>query len=296
MKYLEHIDKSTLTYLRAGNVTTLPYIGNEVNRINRLENQYGKYLLMPFDAHVKIPDDFATWYFSTAKETQRNTNKRGSNNHRSAHSGLGNQPGGTTWVNISGAPETYDHTSSGLTKNIVNDFKLIWPQLWEDLMDSLPYESLDYWTIWSSVRPVRAHRDRSYFLDIPIDFRVNLYDENDKNTLYVFENSPTDQQGDLFYLNKDFESNVWAWNSLRLQHGSDYVGKKKILFIPNIRNPINWDKYEEMLEQSVKKYHNNDSTFKSTKSIGEFVENVSLDVNGSLEIVSKKDDPYIKKC
>jgi hypothetical protein len=98
-----------------------------------------------------------------------------------------------------------------------------------------------------------------------------LYDQNIAKTLSLSECLP-DQEHDPtteFPIPKILDTNAFAWNNLRVKHGS--------FFIPNIRKIIlilDWyeldvDKYNKLMQRSVEKYKN--YIMRSKQNLNNFV-------------------------
>jgi hypothetical protein len=98
-----------------------------------------------------------------------------------------------------------------------------------------------------------------------------LYDQNIAKTLSLSECLP-DQEHDLtteFPIPKILDTNSFAWNNLRVKHGS--------FFIPNVRKIIlilDWyeldvDKYNKLMQRSVEKYKN--YIMHSKKNLNDFI-------------------------
>lgn len=274
---ITRVKKETLTRCRAENIYNLPFIHNEMNKLKKLEEEYGHYIFLPFNtSQIKIPFDFSQWFFNNEKPVQKQYLKSTNNIPKKSvkNPGLGQiGPGGdvVTWTDVSGSPNPNENKNQRLTKNIIPEFKNLFPEMWQSIVDSLPYSNLEHWRILSSIREVWPHRDRSYFIDLPLEIRIAIIDENPKDTLYVIEDCPGNDLGEKFYLQTKKENyQTWGWNSLRTQHGSDFDNNRKALFIPSIRNPIDWDKFEEILKKSVQEYHA--LSLISNKTISDFVD------------------------
>jgi hypothetical protein len=98
-----------------------------------------------------------------------------------------------------------------------------------------------------------------------------LYDQNIAKTLSLSECLP-DHEYDptiTFPIPKILDTNSFAWNNLRVKHGS--------FFIPDVRKVIlilDWyeldvDKYHELMQRSVDKYNN--YIMHSKKNLNDFI-------------------------
>lgn len=162
-----------------------------------------------------------------------------------------------------------DVWSSNQYKNFKTDFK----DFYNQLMDLLPFKRLESFSFWSSTRLISPHRDQTVFVDLPLSFRVMLYDSNPEQTLWVKECPPGkfsfDQPADKFFIPRLDSTNSFAWNNLRVIHGSDCVPEYyKILLIINFAE-IDWFKYYKLIEQSVDRYEKN--LLVSNSVLGDYV-------------------------
>ena len=144
------------------------------------------------------------------------------------------------------------------TTNPYPNFTTEFKDFYNQLMDLLPFKKITACSFWSSTQLISPHRDQTVFLDLPLSFRVMLYDNNPQETLWVKECLPGkfsfDQPEDKFVLPRLADTNSFAWNNLRVIHGSDRVPEYfKILLIVNFAD-IDWFKYYKLLERSVDLY------------------------------------------
>ena len=144
------------------------------------------------------------------------------------------------------------------SSNPYPNFKIEFKDFYDQLMDQLPFKRITACSFWSSTKLISPHRDQTVFVDLPLSFRVMLYDNNPEETLWVKECLPGefsfDQPKDKFILPRIADTNSFAWNNLRVIHGSDRVPEYfKILLIINFVD-IDWFKYYRLLERSVELY------------------------------------------
>ena len=128
------------------------------------------------------------------------------------------------------------------------------PNLWQQFNDLLPIDNILTLHLWSSYKPFTEHRDPGEVIDMPISFRIKLYDENPEETLYFFDN-PTQPHvyGEDTMVPTAPNTNSWVWNNLRVKHGSVYNSEyKKILVIAT--GVINAERYEELMDTSISTY------------------------------------------
>lgn len=213
-----------------------------------LEKTYGKYLYLPLDVPKILPYDlekFVDYYFSVAKVR-----------HGFAYGGTGKRSIDRqmfpVFLSIDGpnSPDPLEET------NIREDFPKLFPEIIEQIYEYLPIDnSIDIgYSLWSAKRSVREHRDKQRMLDLPINWRIKLYDTNPKETLYIIPDPPnTINQKQFLKIPED--SNTFAWNNLRVLHGSDFIpGHRKILMIPLFGHYVNENKLVDLLDRSVSRY------------------------------------------
>jgi len=208
---------------------------------------------------IEVPQEFVDWFFEHA---QLNSNPFPDFNH--------------TWLSVYKKAD-YDFQYHGTAKNKdlshYPDIKEMYVYLFDQLEDILPYKSLESFNISSNVKNVVLHRDPLLLISLPISFRVMLYDENTVGTYHHVQYRPTNEVfefNDNDYVDQgSFRNGVlgkstihdpkngpfFTYNNLTVKHSADkHDNAKKILFIPRITNPIEWDKFEELMDKSLKKY------------------------------------------
>jgi hypothetical protein len=212
-----------------------------------LEKTYGKYLYLPLAVPKILPYDlekFVDYYFSMAKT--RHGYAYGKSEKQSADRELF-----PVFLSID-SPNCLDNDKA----NIREDFPKLFPEILEQIYECLPVNrdvSIEY-SLWSAKRSVREHRDKQRMLDLPINWRIKLYDTNPKETLYIIPDPPnTINQKQFLKIPED--SNTFAWNNLRVLHGSDFIpGHRKILMIPLFGHYVNENKLVDLLDRSVSRY------------------------------------------
>lgn len=214
---------------------------------SELEKSYGQYLYLPLDVPKILPYDlekFVDYYFSMAKN--RHGYAYGKSEKQSADRELF-----PVFLSID-SPNCPDNDKA----NIREDFPKLFPEILEQIYEYLPVNrnvSIAY-SLWSANRSVLKHRDKLRMLDLPINWRIKIYDTNPKETLYIIPDPPGTYNQKQF-LKIPETSNTFAWNNLRVLHGSDFIpGHRKILMIPMFGLPINENKIVDLLDRSVAKY------------------------------------------
>jgi hypothetical protein len=102
-----------------------------------------------------------------------------------------------------------------------------------------------------------------------MSFRIKLYDENPEETLYFLENTTKPyEHGKDTQIRSVPGTNSWAWNNLRVKHGSVYnPGYKKFLVIST--GIVDPKKYETLMDKSINLYK--DYCVVSENSLGNYV-------------------------
>ena len=220
------------------------------NRILDLEFKFGKICFTPLHVPIIKPLDqqkFVDWYFQTCKPSIKQNRDIATQ-----------YTGASAFQSIDLLPESYDTKNSIWSKNIVRDFEHQWPDLWQQFYEYLPFKKIIGFSIWSSTKDIVPHRDQSLFLDLPLEFRVMLYDPNPTANLFISESLPNSSIDDLqntVCLPNDIDTNSFVWNNLRSWHFSKYdPNYKKIIMIFHWANEIDWDRYELLLERSLSYY------------------------------------------
>jgi len=237
-------------------------LGDDIHNIQRLEKKYnGIPFLKPAIDPITIPDDFVNWYFETCVSAVKPDGEFHEHNH--------------LWYAINHLPEGYDATKSNFTKKPIN-FKEEWPDLYKQLQEQFPFKKVDHFDIFSNQRDVNLHRDHSYMIDLPLDFRIVLYDENPAPTLVCYEVEPSTDLiqsrmpdkyhrfnseyfptptpiNEFWFDNNIDKHNVYVWNTYRTKHKAVKNGDyKKLLLLFGWTNVFDWNKYEYLMDKWLK--------------------------------------------
>jgi hypothetical protein len=241
----------SLSYYRAQAEAAQPEWWAQL-KASDFEERYGKYLYIPFDVEPIRPDNldhFVQWYFERATHVNKLKADVAS---------------GTTNDNI---PTFKSITSpdhiDGLWESNPQDMYAEFPELKEQIMQ-LPYEAPPKYFVWSSEAGILLHRDEGPWCDLPASFRIMMYDENPRQTLYL--NEVTTSQGQAAFSRFLGNEPVFGWNNLRTKHGSAKIGNnRKILWIPTPRY-FDLVKFEALTEKSLTKFGNKAMLSKLTKA------------------------------
>ena len=214
--------------------------------------KWGNYCYIPLDIPKFHNSKFVEWFFEKAVPVRKlksdiSTDQYGGTNFDSIDVNIDQWQGGGIWE-----------------QNNQNDFLTLFPELYNDIITYFPFKYIGKITCWSSNQHVRWHRDYSRFTDNPSSFRIMIHDENPKQTLYIAENLPDTkiEVSNKFLIPRLEETNSFVWNNSRLKHGSFFnftlnkVHPRKILLILD-RYELDADRYNDLLERSVKKYQDN---------------------------------------
>jgi hypothetical protein len=246
-----------LSNTRTDQLRTL--FGHNTAEILELEKKYGKYLYVPLALPVfEMPekDHFFSWW----KERSIVPSKIG-DSHVSPGTGYASAES----VDLIDTSGISFWTANKQTDSFIKEF----PILWQQFNDLLPMSNIIALRLWSSFIPFTEHRDHGELIDIPMSFRIKLYDENPEETLYFLENTTMPyEHGKDTQISSVPGTNSWAWNNLRVKHGSVYnPGYKKFLVIST--GIVNPKKYETLMDKSIDLYK--DYCVVSENSLGNYV-------------------------
>lgn len=129
------------------------------------------------------------------------------------------------------------------------DFQNIFPKLYQQLFDILPFKELFFIRFWSNQLVILPHRDQDWSYNVPLSLRVMIHDPNEQPTFYV---SKTRGTGERHYVSLPDDTNSFAFNNGAFWHGADYLGYNKILMV--VSGIPDVTKFDSMLSQSVTKY------------------------------------------
>jgi len=220
---------------------------------SEIEKAYGNYLFVPLDIPVIKANDhqaFIDFFRKNAAYTKR---------VREDVAGL---PTNDTISNYKATFKTIDShptENSIWSRNYVPDLFYNFYEIFEQIYEYYPIDPDTFsFALWSSQLAVLPHRDETCMIDMPINFRLKLFDNNPIETLKLHL-SPIDQPEAATYrfsLPKD--TNSFTWNNLRLKHSSDkFIGWGKILMIMYTNYNLDMNKFIDLLDRSISKYKEN---------------------------------------
>ena len=230
-----------LSTVRHEQLTT--FCSHNIDQMKALEQKFGKYLFVPLALPMfEFPEKehFFHWWNTHAIRPQKTVSE-----HLSPETGYSSAES----VDLIEKVKHY-WTPNMQTDSFIKEF----PKLWQQFNDLLPIDNILPLHLWSSYKPFTEHRDPGEVIDMPISFRIKLYDENPEETLYFFDN-PTQPHvyGEDTIVPTAPNTNSWVWNNLRIKHGSVYNSEyKKILVIAT--GVINAERYEELMDTSISTY------------------------------------------
>jgi hypothetical protein len=240
------MDKKSITELR--NQFHSLYQNKKVitrSELIELENLYGKICYLPFDIPRFEEPKMVDWFFEKCKSITKQKA-----DIADSYSGISL----FNSINVYLDP-SYKNISTIWSVNEVDNFKETFPHFYQQIHDLLPLKSIPRLNFWQSIKQIAPHRDHASCVDMPNSIRIMLYDENPRSTLYLNEDSEH-AAGDRFYIQPMQDTNTFAWNNLRVTHGSDYDSKyRKILIIFNDFIVDN-KKYKTLIDRSLEKYKN----------------------------------------
>jgi hypothetical protein len=219
--------------------------------VHPLEIKYGNYLYVPLDIpFIELSDHekFVSYYFKNSRASTK-----------IKHDVSGASLGSSTFLSIDGVPSS---DRSVWSKNFIPSFRTEFKELFDQILEYFPIKSLDNFIIWSSIADVHFHKDESIMLDLPVHFRIMLHNPNDTSTLLLRQDTVTP-------ISIPQETNSFAWNNLRIEHGSE-LKKPKILFLFGDPLDIDWKKYDCLMEKSIIKYRNS-TIIDTVHSTGDYV-------------------------
>jgi hypothetical protein len=222
--------------------------------------RWGQYCCVPLDIPRYDYPEVVSWYFERAKTI-----------HKLKPDVANSEYGMTNFdaVDVFLTSKIEDHI---WTVNPQQDFLTLFPEVIKRIFQDFPVKSIGRLSLWSSHRNVRFHRDHTKFIDYPSSFRIMLYDANPIQTLKLVECLPDQPERELITkisIPRLPETNSIAWNNLRTKHGSFFIESfRKIILIID-RYELDVDRYHELMERSVEKYHN--QSMISYRNLNEFV-------------------------
>jgi hypothetical protein len=238
------VEKNKFTDIRKNQILKL----KNQTKILDFEKKFGQYLFLPLDIpkiEIKDIEFFKHWW---------NENSEISNRHSHGIDGEFNE-GYKTYANFKTVSLAVQEKK--IIRNINYKEKIfeLFPEIREQIFEFFPIDKIEFSVIWQSVRHVSPHRDHFGFLDLPLSFRSMLYDENPNSTLYYKESLPgkiLEYNEPVSFIPRLNTTNSWAWNNLRVKHGSNYNPnyKKFILLIEGLEH-INWSRYDRLIEKSI---------------------------------------------
>lgn len=233
-----------IEYLTTNRKNQIKHFFNNDPAISELEEKFGKYLMVPLAVPIfELPDKehFMHWWHRHCIRPVK----------QQSDYITGNFTGYSPFESVDLIQEVGDDWNLNMQ---TDNFKKEFPHLWQQFHEVLPVSKLMVLNLWSAVQTFSEHRDSAELFDFPGSFRINLYDENPKNTLFVFDNptKPYHCEEPTFLPNLH-TTNTYMWNNLRVKHGSVYDPRyKKVLGVAI--GLIDPKKYDEVLSRSVEIY------------------------------------------
>ena len=217
---------------------------NNDPKVLEAERKYGKYLFVPLALPIfEMPEKehFLSWW----KDTMQVTKKLDGD---AVMSGYGITPFETVDLITEIGTQWWETNNKG------DAFRKEFPHLWQQFNELLPCRKLLRLTLWSSRHEIQEHRDSAEMVDMPVSFRIKLYDENPEETLYLFDNPMNPYScGEPHMLPRAPNTNSFVWNNLRVKHGSIYnpAHKKILAFAFGL---VDFERYHKLMETSINTY------------------------------------------
>jgi hypothetical protein len=217
-------------------------------KLLKLERKFQKLCYVPIDIPKVVPADmesFLSWYSSYSKPVRKIA--------ADVACGIREQYDFK-------AIDSHNQINFFWQQNRRNDIFSVLPEL-KDALSALPIINPEF-SLWSSIGEIKPHRDAAVWEDLPVSFRIMLYDNNPTSTLSL-QHAPAvrssyapwrSEQHAKFILPRLESTNTFVWNNLRTVHSSSYQPEyqKILLIFTNVK--IDFDKYEELIARSVQKY------------------------------------------
>jgi hypothetical protein len=240
--------KETLTQIRKGQAVNA--WGSD--EYHELEKAYGKYLFVPLDIPVIQANDhqaFVEFFHANSVNSRRLKE-----DIAGAPPNIDIANYTSTFKSIDSHPTT---NNSIWVKNCVPEIFHKFSELFEQIYEYYPIhpKTLKF-SMWSSQMAVQPHRDETSMLDLPINFRIKLFDNNPFETLKLHLSPMDKQEVETYRFKVPADTNSWVWNNLRTKHSSIKVGgREKILMIMYLNGcDLNMNKFVDLLDRSISKY------------------------------------------
>ena len=217
-----------------------------------LERVYGDIAWLPLTLPLIQPDDqehFVNFFHSNAIAGLRQLPSfdHPEDDPNDADSGYNKSFFKTLEVYRNPVAEQWFGTNTLAHKTV--NFANVFPKLYQQLFDLLPYKELFFIRFWSNQQIILPHRDQDWSYNVPLSLRTMIHDPNETPTFYVTKTRGTEQR---HYVDLPKDSNSFAFNNGAFWHGADYFGHDKILMV--VSGIPDVTKFDSMLSQSVAKY------------------------------------------
>ena len=220
---------------------------------HELEKTYGKYLFMPLDIPIIQANDqqaFLDFFHENSDYTKR------------VKEDVAGMPSDDTAKNYRPTFKSIDShpTENAIwSRNYVPSLFQNFYEIFEQIYEYYPIDPDTFsFALWSSQMAVEPHRDESSMIDLPINFRIKLFDNNPFETLKLHLSPMDKPEVETYRFKVPADTNSWAWNNLRTKHSSVKLGgREKILMIIYTNYNLNMNKFIDLLDRSISKYKDN---------------------------------------
>lgn len=243
--------KDEKEYFTRERLVSMARWGVSHSKIKHLESKFGNVCLTPLDVptiRALDHEKFVEWFNAVAKPSVKQNSDVATKD-----------VGYSKFRSIDLVPSCADTSQSVWSKNPVNDFPTLWPDIWEQMHEYLPFTSITGFTIWNSTEDILPHRDPGAFTDFPVAFRILLNDSTPEPNLIVGECFPNQDPFNLSNqkaFNNKLDTNCLTWNNLRTMHWSKKIPShdKILLIMLPWANKLDLKKYEDLMDRSLSKY------------------------------------------
>ena len=226
---------------------------NAHHALINLERKYSDIPWLPLAMPRIVPDDleqFVEYFKNNAIDGLRNTSSYDDPGAKPTDPASSwNTPDWRT-LEIYRNPLSTKWFGTDTIKNQTVDARALFPELYEQIFDLLPFKELFFIRFWSNTRIIRPHRDQDWSYNLPLACRTMIYDPNPEPTIYT---SKMKGNGERHYIDLPDDTNSFAFNNSVFWHGADHHGLDKILMV--VAGIPDVDKLERLLESSVAKYN-----------------------------------------
>jgi hypothetical protein len=184
-----------------------------------LERKHGDIPWIPLAIPKILPnnlDHFIRYFNENAKAGVRKTHSYDEpDNDPNNKSSSWNNPYWKT-LELYRGPSAEKWFGTNTIENYSVDARNIFPELYEQIFDLLPYKELFFVRFWSNIRPVGLHRDQDWTYNLPLSCRSIISDSNIDPTFYLSKTKGSLE--DRQYVKLPADTNTFAFNNGAFWH------------------------------------------------------------------------------